>query len=109
MNEVTLFTIRPLKWASDKSAYMETHRAEVPMGRYTVERNREEFDESKPWEPWRWTFLFDEYYDEGREECKTLSEGKQKAFAHWISRITPALAPFGNSPATRRPKPASRP
>ena len=98
VDSTALFGIRPLKWEKTKNEYMEIYRASVPMGSYTVERNREDLDEGKPWEPWKMTYCFEEYYDEGNQECATLKEGKELAWQDWLKRITPALISMPNNP-----------
>jgi hypothetical protein len=91
MSKDAIFKIRPLKWDKSKCPEWESHRAEVPMGSYTVRRIREDWDESKPWEGWQMIYLFDEYHDEGEISCNSLADGKEKAWKDWLNRITPAL------------------
>lgn len=86
-----LFGLRPLKWEKTESSYYQTYRAQVPMGSYTVERHREGWEDSKPWEPWVMKYHFVEYYDEGEDQCASLNEGKEMAWKDWQKRIMPAL------------------
>lgn len=37
------------------------------------------------------SYCVDEYYDEGRESCESIEEGKAKAEAWYLSRLVPAL------------------
>lgn len=85
------YTIRPLKWEVTKCPTMEAYTANVPMGKYRVERYREEFNENKPWQPWKLMYCFDEYYDEGEINCSSAADGKRKAYEDWKARILPAL------------------
>lgn len=85
------YTIRPLKWEASKYSTMETYSANVRMGNYRIERYREGFDESKPWQPWKLTYCFNGYYDEGKIDCSSVADGKRKAYEDWKTRILPAL------------------
>lgn len=46
-------------------------------------------DDTKFW--WVWSFCFDEYYNEGHQQCRTMKEGKQRAEALYLERIKQAL------------------
>lgn len=90
--KTAVFRIKPLQWTKKFDEYYQQFQANVPMGSYTVERNREDSDPQKPWDKWQVRYFFDEYYDEGSQDVQSAQEGKQWAADDWISRITPALA-----------------
>lgn len=73
------FCIAPLKW---ELARKNCHRATTPFGMYYVERRNG---------GWHWSYCFDEFYDEGDDKCRSLEDGKAKAWAHWQERIKGAL------------------
>lgn len=85
------YSIKPLKWEISKNKISENYTAHVPMGTYTVFRNRRDWDEAQPFENWQWSYCFDEYYDESTQDCESLKEGKNKCWEDWIKRILPAL------------------
>lgn len=88
-----LYRIRPLKWQRTFRDDYQVYRTSVPMGSYSIERNRKDFDPGGQWEPWRLSYCFDEYYDDGTIDIDSVADGKAKAFEDWASRITPALLP----------------
>lgn len=90
MNE-ELYTIKPLKWTCTKSGYWVQYESSVGLSVYRVQRNREDFDEDKPWGPWRWGYCFAEYHDEYETECASLAEGKRLCWEDWLSRLLPNL------------------
>jgi hypothetical protein len=87
------FKIRPLEWTFSEGDTYQAYEAKVPMGSYTVERVREDWEESSPWGEWSLKYCFDEYYDEDFESCDSLADGKRKAWENWVARIAPALIP----------------
>lgn len=76
------FTIAPLDW---QHSYDETWRASTPFGSYEVARTEGR--------GWHWGYCFDEYYDENDYGCDGLEDGKAKAWANWLERISGALTP----------------
>jgi hypothetical protein len=79
----TLFKIKPLAWTDCTRGGCAWFSADTPFGSYNVEQDEDGTI------CWRW--CFDEYYDEGKESCESIEEGKDKAWAHWLKRIAPAL------------------
>lgn len=73
---------------------MQIYRADVPMGYYMIERQRTDFDVTKPWEGWRMHYHFTAYYNVFEFKIGSLLEGKRRAEADWIERILPALTPL---------------
>ncbi|KAB2656296.1 hypothetical protein F9K94_17510 [Brucella tritici] len=72
--------VKPLEWV----VWCDGWQAHTPFGSYTVE----------PYDGcWKWRYCFDEYYDEEEFICEGAEDGKSKAQAHWIERISPALYP----------------
>lgn len=55
----------------------------------------DEPDEFHPEFQYHWSYCFDEYYDEGKEDCDSVEDGKAKAEAFYLSRLMPALALCG--------------
>jgi hypothetical protein len=86
-----LYQIRPLKWTAEKTEYSQEYKAYTPFGEYWVSRFREEFEEDRPWEGWKWGYCFDEYYDEEDFECSSLKDGKERAMKHWTERLEGAI------------------
>lgn len=39
----------------------------------------------------KWSYCFDEYYDEDDYRCESIEDGKQKAEAFYLSRLKDAL------------------
>ncbi|MEM9354632.1 MAG: hypothetical protein AAGB04_00330 [Pseudomonadota bacterium] len=81
-----LYKIAPLEW----SGHEITHKhgfdksARTPFGSYWVSC---EPDGSEC----KWSYCFDEYYDEDEVSCETPQEGMQLAFEHWCERLAGAL------------------
>jgi len=86
------YTIKPLQWQG-RHPYQDGefrgepwfeggYTARVPGGSYSVFLDRSGY---------RWSYCFDEYYDEDNLPCKSAEEGKAMAEAHWLDRILPAL------------------
>jgi len=83
------YALKPLTWEAAADEFMESHRARVPMGIYRVERYRDDIDER--WQNWKYSYCFDEYYDEYEGPADSLEEGKKQAWEDWQKRILPAL------------------
>lgn len=83
------YTIRPLEW-DDKELIEEFDSISAPtcFGNYRVEKTEDGF---------RWSYCFDEYYDEGYSECDSAEDGKAKAEAHWFERLSGCLLPVTRS------------
>ena len=58
----------------------------TPFGNYTIRS----FHESQPG-IFTWSYCFDEYWDEGQFDAKTLEDAKQAAWNHWVERLSSAL------------------
>jgi hypothetical protein len=87
---VKTYTIKPLKWEKSFTEDCQRYRAEVPMGSYTVSRNKWASEDDK-WSHWQFEYCFDEYYDESYRDCDNAKHGKQLAEEDWLRRILPAL------------------
>lgn len=70
----------PLEWSERRDGCVE---AVTPFGSYRVEPADREIGILSP----RWSYCFDEYYDEGQFECASVDEGKALAQAHWDERV----------------------
>lgn len=92
MSETELFTIAPLEWKHSIFAdyddwKQENWQAQTPFGSYGVVQTKDETGATS----FRWEYCFDEHYNEGVAECTSVEDGKAKAWAHWLEKITPAL------------------
>ena len=76
------YKIKPLEW-EDPYGDGDYIQANTSFGSYHVR-----FDEDLGW---MWGYNFDDYYDEGESTCKSLEDGKQKAWEDWISRLEKCL------------------
>ena len=85
------YTIKPLKWSRHFDECSQRFSARTTFGSFFVERLREDYDESKRWQEWKWGYCFDEYYDEAYATCDSAEEGKKMAFDLWESRLKEAL------------------
>lgn len=69
-----------------------TWNASTPFGYYEVSVNSMLHKGCSEWSrSLRWTYCFDEYYDEDDFPCKSIREGKQKAEEHWRNRLLKCL------------------
>jgi len=76
------YRIKPLDWNEDRFGGLS---AQTPFGALRVFCHDENTDE------WRWSYCFDEYYDEDESECDGKDDGKAKAEEFWIDRISGVL------------------
>ena len=86
-----LYSIKPLEWIESSSEWEHAFSADVGLGTYRVACIREDCDETKPWQSWRWEYEFREYYDEGSCECESAAAGKLAAWKDWQKRLLPNL------------------
>ena len=85
-----IYQIRPLKWKKHFCEGYQSYRADVPMGSYTVSRNK--CHEHQEWDAWVLRYSFSEYYDEGEiDGIEGVSDAKKKAYLDWEGRILGAL------------------
>lgn len=77
------YTIKPLEWHHSAGGA----EASCVLGTLSVYRAEQDDGSFK----WFWSYCFDEYYNEGYEECRTRKEGKEKAEALYVERIKQAL------------------
>lgn len=91
MKKERLFRIKPLVWEESHDSTSQSFSASVPGNTYYVRRNRQHYEEDGAWTAWKWTYCFDEYYDEGEEECASAKAGKEAAWQHWLARLETAL------------------
>jgi hypothetical protein len=79
----------PLKWRKDwgpdEEGGVSYTAGAYGFGTYSVRRWTKD-------EPWQWRYCFDEYYDEGDEQCDSLADGKRKAQAEWDGRVQEIVA-----------------
>lgn len=85
-----LFILRPLSWTVrvDDDGCREAS-ASTPFGSYRVYRTIEDHGRGG----WFLAYCFQEYYDDGWYEVSSLADGKRRAQADWLERITPVLRP----------------
>lgn len=79
------YRIKPLEWERQKHG--GGIAAYCVLGDFKVYKSEGEDGKFK----WFWSYCFDEYFNEGYEECRTMKEGRQKAEALYIERIKQAL------------------
>ena len=85
----------PLKWVlNDK---LGIRSASTPFGTYYVERYGEGH--------WKWSYCFDEYYDEGWYICFSPEDGENFAQMHWDERVQPILISREEAQAQPSPTP----
>jgi hypothetical protein len=72
-----------LKW-TDGSVKEEFDciTAATPFGSYEITKSSEGL---------HWGYCFDEYYDEDRFPCDSVTDGKKAAWQNWVERIGAAL------------------
>lgn len=78
------FVITPFEWDQngpdeDGDIFCD---AQTPFGSYRVELLAGVF---------KWSYCFDEYYDEDSTECESIEDGKAKAWEHWVERVSRGL------------------
>ncbi len=96
------YTITPLKWEKNSNAQEgDTFSAWTPFGSYRVESPEYQTWINERSSPGRWSYCFDEYYNEASHECGTSKEGKAAAERHWREYIAGALTAL---PAPAVPK-----
>lgn len=77
------YRIKPLEWMRTNDGAV-SHCVLGDFAVYKIEQDDGSFR-------WHWSYCFDEYYNEGFEECRSMMEGKAKAEALYIERIKQAL------------------
>ena len=85
------YQITPLEWEFSGSDYHETWSAGTTFAELTVNRIRVAVEDGSPWAGWKWSYCFDEYHDEGYQECESPEEGKRLAEEHWQKRLREGL------------------
>lgn len=84
-----IYKIKLLEWQEHIDEDEKSYYAETPFGRYTVTQVTDE--ESYRFNECLWGYCFDEYYDESKTTCASISEGKSLAEKHWLAGIGGAL------------------
>lgn len=79
LNYEPTYKIRPLKWELS-SANWQT--ASTVFGSIRIEHEHGQ---------WKWSYCFDEYYDEDSFLCDSEKEAKQKAEEFYLSKLKDAL------------------
>lgn len=85
------YNIKALEWSLTASPVKQSFIARVPMGSYTIERERRSRAWNAPFGPWELSYCFDELYDAGVIPVTSLEDAETKAFEDWCRRIAPAL------------------
>ena len=80
------YKIKPLVWKGVITEEFDVTSAYTPFGSYRIEMLDEE-----DLHPFEFSYCFHEYYDEGREYCDSVEEGKIIAENDWLRRITMGL------------------
>lgn len=77
------YRIKPLEWDKEELkgpfSYMQAHTS---FGSYRISKTKTGL---------RWSYCFDEYFDEDYLDCKTIEEGKLEAEEHWQGRLSKCL------------------
>lgn len=87
-----LYQISPLEWDGKTCGTEAFYTASTPFGQYAVSQD----DDGSC----RWSYCFDEYYDDGTTHCDSLEDAKRLAEEHWQQRLLSALTeyPPGGTP-----------
>jgi len=83
------FRVKPLEWeyVVGKDDDYENWSCLTVFGTLQVKRNRY----SGRWAPWRFDWCVTEYYDEDHEYVDSAEDGKARAEAWYMERLSPAL------------------
>ena len=81
----SVYRVKPLTWEGVLEEEFDVITAFTPFGSYRIEKLDNEYHH------FEFSHCFREYYDEDREYCDSVEEGKIMAEDDWLRRITMGL------------------
>lgn len=85
------YRIRPLKWTKMYDETRQEFGTDTIFGSMSVWRRRENYESDGEWGTWHWKYCFDEYYEEGEQDCASLKAGKAAATEYYLNKLMGAL------------------
>jgi hypothetical protein len=84
------YKIRKLKWEGKLKERFDNILAITSLGSFSISK----MDEDCLGNKYFWSYCFEEYYDEGHFEVKTLKQAKQEAQKYFEKRVTAYIDDF---------------